>query len=297
MDKRWQRKFLSRLQYPRLGQIYILPTKQGLYYLLGAFLGIIFALIYGNPLGIFFIFLWFVVLLIAAIVTQQTLAKSKATDWLTDWRWHEDCSAELTQGFSNEQWDISIQLGTQQNFISLKTRGLFAPGIHAIHSVRLTSVAPLGMFQAWTYLNPQKEIVVLPQPKDYGVKLPPLGRKQSERDSVSTFTSFETTTPGYPILLDSLSSSTRIHWRRMAASDQLIGIRPEIYLSEGHTLMLEHIALSSRVEKIRQALFWVQHYPKNWSALEMSDGERWAINGQLSIRLAHYLGRGDSNAS
>ncbi|MBI2520242.1 MAG: hypothetical protein HYV97_07485 [Bdellovibrio sp.] len=288
MDKPWRRKFLSMFRYPRVSQIYILPTRQGLYYLLGTFLGIIFALIYGNPLGIFFIFLWFVVLLIAAIITQQTLAKTRSMDWLMDWRWNENSTAEFKSDFDNEMCNISLQLNDRQDFLSLKTPGLIAPGVHTVQAIRLTSMAPLGIFQAWTYLTIHKEIMVLPCPKDYAVKRPPLGRKQSELSN-SILTNFESSTPGYPIVLDSLDSGARIHWRRMAASDQLVGIRPEISISEGHTLVLEDIALSGRLEKIRQALFWLQQNPKSWNAVEMPNGEHWCINNQLLVRLTYYL--------
>jgi len=143
------------LQYPKQGNIYIIPTRIGLYHLGGSFLGIILTLSYANPLGIFFMFNWFCFLLGCAIATQRSLKNFSDILPLAENGWSENEAPSLRPQYLNEYWSFDLLI---ESNVKIKTLPLskgplrdvsIPPGCYRSKFIRISSTAPFGLFKSW----------------------------------------------------------------------------------------------------------------------------------------------------
>jgi hypothetical protein len=290
----WPNRFLKTFHYPKFGQIYILPTKVGIYHIAGTILGIIFALSYANPLGIFFIFLWFCFLLSSAIATHRLLARTKIDDLVSDFRWQEDQPFPINAQFNNEDWEIYFRLQEKADFYLIKGKNTLPAGVHQLLALQLASSAPFGLFRCWTFpAFKQQQLIVAPSAKDYGAKFELRDQKQdflAQGNSRDRILLKDHDSPGTPIQLDHFSQTNRMHWKRMAQGQLNIGLKPEDDFQENSILPLEKIVLPHLSEKMKQALYMIESQPKQWSAVLIGNGVLLQINPQLAYSMALHLG-------
>lgn len=120
-------------------------------------------------------------------------------------------------------------------------------GVHAVPRIAISSNWPLGLFRSWSFVNSTMQQVVYPQPAPAGPR-PPTGsgdaaEGQREQHSAEELAGLRDYQAG--------DSPRTIHWRSLAAHDQLASKRFAEPQSETHWLDLDrlpaHLDLEARL--------------------------------------------------
>lgn len=198
MIKEWVDKLTIKRQarhFPAVlgeNRIYILPTHQGVLFfalLLAMLLG---SINFNNNLGFLFTFLLGCMTFISLIHTHRNLkglvlqsaqiapvfAGEKAMFVLTLKPGTEQRPG-ICLGFKGEEEiEVSLNRSVHQVCVPIAThgRGLFKTGV-----MTLSSSYPLGLFRAWSTINPDSSYLVYPRPV-YGPFQPGTGAEPSENE-------------------------------------------------------------------------------------------------------------------
>lgn len=268
---RWQRWLDRRIPPTRevvLDQrrIFIFPTPMGGGYLLTAFLLFVAGINYDNSLILnfsFFLGSLFVVailhtfsnlsgLMITAGTTEPAFAgtEAKFNLHLGKSRRKDHCSILLQwQDFSAEPRNlIELENSPVQILLLTKRRGVFRP-----ERLKITSVYPLGLIRAWTWIALDMECLVYPKP--VACELPPDAR-QDGRDGKVPVAEGNEDFDGLRAYQDTDSLNT-VDWKAFARSGDLYTKRFHGYQSQSRWLQWDQVPAQHVELKLSQLCFLV----------------------------------------
>lgn len=172
------RKFLSRRLQTRYGQVYILPTGQGVNFIVIIFVLFLISLSYGHSLAFSSTFIFVAVVMTSTIFTHFNL---KDVELLRAWipdviEAHRPfkIEARLQNTTGKKKFDLkiakaknyssdSLQLNPgESGDIKLDFNGL-PRGRYRIKTLALRTTFPFGIFYSWSYGKVAREFVVHPK--------------------------------------------------------------------------------------------------------------------------------------
>ncbi len=268
---RWQKWIDRRIPPSRevvLDQrrIFIFPTKMGLAYLFTALLLFIAGINYDNSLILnfsFFLGSLFIVailqtfsnlsgLVIAAGTTEPAFAgtEAKFNLYLGKSRRKDHCSILLEwHGFSAEPRNLVEQEKVPvQMLLTTARRGVFHP-----ERLKIISVYPLGLIQAWTWIALDMECLVYPKPVP--CELPPQ-QEQTGHDGKAPVPEGNEDFDGLRAYQETDSLNT-VDWKAYARTRTLYTKRFHGYQAESRWLQWEQVPAQNVELKLSQLCFLV----------------------------------------
>lgn len=177
--EKWARHFPGM----RYGKVYIFPTGMGFVFLVGTALVIITGATYNNNLVFLLGFFLFSIFIISMVETHNNLRGINVeTAMIPDQFAGSPLSIPLrfvNQGSSVRQMlefyashsknyfghrSLIEELGGRAVVLHPLVCGAGTRGVWPVPQVVLTTVFPLGLFRAWTVLNPGGEVILYPSP-------------------------------------------------------------------------------------------------------------------------------------
>ncbi len=237
--KRQVRRWARRRQGPdgefvelHQGRVYILPTRSGLVFGLVFFTMLLGALNYSNNMGFALAFVLTAVAVVSIHHCQRNLAGLRlsvsgcapvfAGEPL-------ECTLHLTNAGRAPRWQIAAGPARERTpAVDLPPGGAAAltlrlttdkRGRLRCPEIRVSTRHPLGLFESWALLYPERELLVYPRPAaSASVRLPPAGADfDNAGESVRGTDEFVGLRP--PLAGESLS---RIAWKAWARTGQLL---------------------------------------------------------------------------
>lgn len=276
LQRRWQHRFTDwvlRHHPPQADsirihrrRIYILPTRYGYYYAVVLLLMLIGAMNYQNSLSYMLTFLLVGVGSNAMWHTHRNLLDittrlKPLNDYFADQTGSIDL--HLLNEKSRPRWDIVAEYeegrSVRGNIEADGSLTLHLPvncprrGVFPLKRIRVFSRFPLGLFQAWTWLNFDRDLVVYPQPKDSAQAFPHTADDQA--DGLTTGTGND----DFSSLRDYQDSDSPKHvaWKHLARSEQWL--TKEFEGEAGGEVMLDWQAIHSQDPEERLSILcgWV----------------------------------------
>lgn len=157
-------------------RIYILPTKQGIIFIIVIFVMLLGALNYGNNLGFLFTFLLSGMALTSILHTHGNLSGTRLISMSTKPAFAGEVAlfrlilrpgiqgqTDICFQFSGED-EVKASLKGQHDHtvdipLQTKTRGRYQ-----IHPLLISTTFPFGLFRAWSKLHLETEYLVYPEP-------------------------------------------------------------------------------------------------------------------------------------
>ncbi len=214
------------------GRVYILPTRSGLVFGAVFFTMLLGALNYSNNMGFALAFLLTAVAVVSIHHCQRNLAGLRlsvsgcAPVFLGELL---ECTVHLTNPGRGPRWQIAAGPATERTpAVDLPAGAsdeltLRLPtdrrGRLPCPAIRVSTRHPLGLFESWAWLHPQRELLVYPRPSDsVAVRLPPAAPDfENAGESVRGTDEFVGLRP--PVPGESLS---RMAWKAWARTGQLL---------------------------------------------------------------------------
>jgi uncharacterized protein (DUF58 family) len=213
-------------------RIYILPTRTGLIFGLVFFTMLLGALNYSNNMGFALAFLLTSVTVVSIHHCQRNLAGLKLTvhscapvfagEML-------ECSVRITNPDRSARWQISAgPAGALTPAVDLAaadsaTLDLCLPtsrrGVQPCPEIRISTRYPFGLFEAWAWLYPDRELMVYPRPAAKLLAALPAQAADLEHAGETLRGSDEFVGLRIPIPGE---SRARIAWKAVARSGQLL---------------------------------------------------------------------------
>ena len=212
-------------------RIYVLPTKQGLVFLGVLFLMLMGAINYGNSMAFVLTFWLGSIALVSLLYTYRNLVQlevgvSGAEPCFAGG--HAIFHLQLKNGQTRQRFDIEAQSGGRAH-----TMGSVLANAHTQLSLALparqrgriqlgriivSSRFPLGLFQAWAYVDGEAETLVYPRPSDQA-PVAPSGQgsgegKETHEEGSDDFHGFRNYHPG--------DSPRHIYWKALARQQGLV---------------------------------------------------------------------------
>jgi uncharacterized protein (DUF58 family) len=264
-----------RLKLEKIGKIYIIPTRYGLYFLLFVFILFLFSLIYGHSMAFTSTFLFVCLLMSSAVITNYNLKHIQVRSSSAKITTQVDHPSEVglilnslhergaiwIEGYSSSNFDFeaspAIELSTKEKTqvkLSLRphTRGIFQ------HSNwYLKTSYPIGLFTAWRPVSATLTIRVLPKSVDYNIV--PLFLEETEmahehfmlveRKNDEDFYEYKPHAEGEPWRL--------IDWKVLAKSDVYLKKSFSADQRNGRYLFdYEKLVDLQHEERLSQLVFW-----------------------------------------
>ncbi len=237
--KRQVRRWARRRQGPdgefvelHQGRVYILPTRSGLVFGLVFFTMLLGALNYSNNMGFALAFILTAVAVVSIHHCQRNLAGLRlSVSGCTPVFAGElmECTLHLTNPGRAPRWQITAgPAGQRTPTVDLPAGGAAAltlrlptdqRGRLRCPEIRVSTRHPLGLFESWALLYPERELLVYPRPAPgASVRLPPAGADfENAGEAVRGTDEFVGLRP--PLAGESLS---RIAWKAWARTGQLL---------------------------------------------------------------------------
>lgn len=214
-------------------RLYILPTRTGLIFAAVLFTMLLGALNYSNNMGFALVFLLVAVAVVSMHHCQQNLAGLTvdvagggpvfAGEPLR-------CTVRLTNPGTRHRWQVvagpeaenaeAVDVapgGAAELHLSLPTS---RRGRVECPEIRLSTLHPLGLFRAWTWLHPELDLLVYPRPADRvavpATAAPGPGGEGGSGGSRGNedFAGLRTFVPGEPL--------SRVAWKSLARTGELL---------------------------------------------------------------------------
>jgi len=211
-------------------RIFILPTRQGILFAIVLGIMLIGSINYNNSLGYLLTFLLASISVISILHTYRNVLGLKiSVGNITPVFCGEKIKIPvvLDNSGGSERCAIQVQLSNetikacdvaQDGWASvIMPHKTHARGLHRIPRITISSVFPLGLFRAWSYVNLTNTYLVYPEP--HGDKTLPTGwdeQQQQQRGyhkGTDDFSGLYTYTPGDPL--------GHIHWKAYAREQGL----------------------------------------------------------------------------
>lgn len=213
-------------------RVYILPTRSGMIFGIVFFTMLLGALNYSNNMGFALAFLLTAVAVVSIHHCQRNLAGLRlsvsggapvfAGEFL-------ECRVHIANPSLTHRWQVvagptveemtasDLLAGQSVNLpLRLRTRRrgrLDCPGI------RISTRHPLGLFEAWAWLHPSRELLVYPQPAPAGGMSRPASESDPENPGVSRQGTDEFAGLRHPLPGE---SPARMAWKAWARSGELL---------------------------------------------------------------------------
>jgi len=214
------------------GRVYILPTRSGLVFGAVFFTMLLGALNYSNNMGFALAFLLTAVAVVSIHHCQRNLAGLRlsvsgcAPVFAGELM---ECTLHLTNPGRGPRWQIAAGPATERTpavdlppgasgELTLRLATAQRGRLHC-PAIRVSTRHPLGLFESWAWLYPQRELLVYPRPAEsVSVRLPPAAPDfENAGESVRGTDEFVGLRP--PLPGESLS---RMAWKAWARTGQLL---------------------------------------------------------------------------
>lgn len=213
-------------------RIYILPTRTGLGFGLVLFTMLLGALNYSNNMGFALAFLLTAITVISIHHTQRNLAGLRVTvEGCTAVFAGEliECSVRLANPGRSPRWQINAgPAGAATPPTDIPAGGSAAlslclpttrRGTQPCPVIRISTRHPFGLFEAWAWLYPERELMVYPTPATRSASALPAASADQEHAGEALhgsdeFVGLRTPVPG--------ESPARMAWKALARSGQLL---------------------------------------------------------------------------
>jgi uncharacterized protein (DUF58 family) len=213
-------------------RVYILPTRTGLVFGLVLFIMLLGALNYGNNMGFALAFLLTAVTVISIHHTQGNLVGLRLTvEGCTAVFAGElmECGLRIVNEGRNRRWQISAgPAGAETPPVDIAAGGSAVlqlclsttrRGAHACPVIRVSTRYPFGLFEAWAWLYPDRELMVYPTPALQLATALPAASADTEHAGESLhgseeFVGLRMPAPG--------ESPARMAWKTLARGGQLL---------------------------------------------------------------------------
>jgi len=214
------------------GRVYILPTRSGLVFGAVFFTMLLGALNYSNNMGFALAFLLTAVAVVSIHHCQRNLAglQLSVSGCAPVFAGEPmECTVHLNNKGHGSRWQIAAGPATERTpAIDLPpgTSGELTlrlatdrRGRLRCPAIRVSTRHPLGLFESWAWLHPQRELLVYPRPTEsVAVRLPPSAPDfENAGESVRGTDEFVGLRP--PVPGESLS---RLAWKAWARTGQLL---------------------------------------------------------------------------
>jgi uncharacterized protein (DUF58 family) len=213
-------------------RVYILPTRTGLVFGLVLFTMLLGALNYSNNMGFALSFLLTAVTVISIHHTQRNLAGLRLTvEGCAAVFAGElmECGVRIVNEGRSRRWQISAgPAGAATPPVDLAAGGsavleLCLPtsrrGPHACPVIRVSTRYPFGLFEAWAWLYPDRELMVYPTPATQLATALPAASADLEHAGESLHGSDEFVGLRVPVPGE---SPARMAWKTLARGGQLL---------------------------------------------------------------------------
>jgi uncharacterized protein (DUF58 family) len=237
--QRFVQKWARRRQGPdgdcvelHQGRVYILPTRSGLVFGLVFFTMLLGALNYGNNMGFALAFLLTAVAVVSIHHCQRNLSGLRVSVSGCDPVFAGEpmeCTLHVTNPGPGPRWQIAAGPAAERtpavdlppNGSAMLTLRLATArrGVLRCPEIRLSTRHPLGLFECWALLYPERELLVYPRPAASAeVHLPPATADlENTGESVRGTDEFVGLRPPQPG-----ESLSRIAWKAWARTGQLL---------------------------------------------------------------------------
>ena len=214
------------------GRVYILPTRSGLVFGLVFFTMLLGALNYSNNMGFALAFLLTAIAVVSIHHCQRNLAGLRIAVGGCDPVFAGEpmeCTLQVTNAGHAPRWQIAAGPAAERTpAVDLPAGGSAMltlrlatdrRGVLRCPEIRVSTRHPLGLFECWALLYPERELLVYPQPAASAeVHLPPAAADlENSGESVRGTDEFVGLRP--PLPGESLS---RIAWKAWARTGQLL---------------------------------------------------------------------------
>ncbi len=232
-------------------RVYILPTRSGLVFGLVLFTMLLGALNYSNNMGFALAFLLTAVVVVSIHHCQRNLAGLRlSVSGCTPVFAGEplECQVHIANPGLSHRWQVvagpTVEPATAADLpagqaVSLPLRlDTRQRGLMACPGIRISTRHPLGLFEAWSWLYPDRELLVYPRPAPAGQPARPAADAEpadsgETRQGSEEFVGLRRPLPG--------ESPARMAWKAWARTGQLLA---KDFRSGGGALWLDWAALS-----------------------------------------------------
>lgn len=238
LTKQWMRKRIVKVDHGRdIGrrQVYIVPSRMGYAFVFIVLAMLLVAMNYSNNMTFALAFLMIAIGLLCMHHTNGNLLQIRIEAGRVDPIFAgEDIhfpiivknSSPLTRyslqiqrlgEYEDEVTDIDDVPGGDSSILNLRLRSE-RRGIVQAPKFSVFSEFPLGLFHAWTWMNPQWHAVVYPKPSTRSLPFPESsgerGHRSGQRSGMDDFANLKEYRPGDP--------PKRIHWKSYSRNRQLV---------------------------------------------------------------------------
>jgi uncharacterized protein (DUF58 family) len=176
----WINKLIQKIE--RVGRVYIIPTRFGVYFLIFVLVLFLFSLTYGHSMAFSATFLFLSLLMSSAIFTNANVGKVELTSLVAPALVFEDQPFELDAAVfsAKEHLEISLCLSDKGEIsapfdIKRREQGRckvpvspLKRGEHSVDRVTLSTQYPARLFYAWTTIKFPLTLRILPRPVNHG---------------------------------------------------------------------------------------------------------------------------------
>jgi hypothetical protein len=230
-------KWVSRRHEPESGRIvlvqrrvYVLPTRHGLSFGISLVLMLVGSINYNLSLGYVMTFLLAGMAIVSILHTFRNIAHLAITAGKTEPAFAGELtqfSLNLENGREDVRHAIHVRCEDQSQSLNLPGRRVTPVQIPVratrrgwlqLPRVTLENFYPLGMFRAWSYVQPEMRAMIYPRPD--GAALPPLRIRADSGDSVNVGTG----TDDFAGLRSYQPSDSPRHiaWKAVARTDDMM---------------------------------------------------------------------------
>lgn len=242
-------------------RVYILPTRSGLLFGIVLFTMLLGALNYSNNMGFALAFLLTAVVIVSMHHCQRNLAGLRlSVSGCTPVFAGEpmECQVHIANPGRSPRWQVATGPSGEQataadlpagQAVSLPLRlDTRQRGRMACPGIRISTRHPLGLFEAWSWLHPDRELLVYPQPAPAGKPARPAAAAERDdagdaRHGSEEFAGLRRPLPGEP--------PARMAWKAWARTGQLLA---KDFRSGGGALWLDWAAIAEPDAEARLSL-------------------------------------------
>jgi len=286
------------------GNVFILPTREGIYFTILIVFMVLAGINYQNSLVFALAFLLFSMLMVSILHTYRNLSgitlKSAGSKPAFA---GDDAEFDVHLTRSGERTYEALQLGWHKNettgadlledkqcmvnlFLETKNRGVLNPG-----RLLIQTRYPVGLFRAWSWVDLDMSVVVYPRPIAAGPipgALSNTGEGEAlQRDGVDDFYGFRDYQSG-----DSLR---HVAWKNYARSDELLLKEFAAYVDRRIWVDWEYLAGDQTEVRLSKLCFWIvqlaasrDEYGLRLPGLEIEPGRGLEHRNKLLLELATF---------